>query len=126
MASATSYPPYEIFVGTTSGTPQLTYTKVCEPGRTNAVNASYVILGSYYPSRPALANTGYEGAVVIPAYIGGLPVRKINDGAFVACQKIGSVKIPATVREIGARAFSECWNLSNITFAASALVFAMS
>ena len=118
MASATSYPPYEIFVGTTSGTPQLTYTKVCEPGRTNAVNASYVILGSYYPSRPALANTGYEGAVVIPAYIGGLPVRKINDGAFVACQKIGSVKIPATVREIGARAFSECWNLSNITFAA--------
>ena len=118
VASATSYPPYEIFVGTTSGTPQLTYTKVCEPGRTNAVNASYVILGSYYPSRPALANTGYEGAVVIPAYIGGLPVRKINDGAFVACQKIGSVKIPATVREIGARAFSDCWNLSNITFAA--------
>ena len=117
-ASAMTYPPYEIFDGTTSGTPQLTYTKVCEPGRTNAVNASYVILGSYYPSRPALANTAYEGAVVIPAYIDGLPVRKINDAAFVVCQKIGSVEIPATVREIGARAFSDCWSLSNITFAA--------
>ena len=117
-ASATSYPPYEIFVGTTSGTPQLTYTKVCEPGRTGEANASYVILGSYYPARPALANTAYEGAVVIPAYIDGLPVRKINDAAFVVCQKIGSVEIPATVREIGERAFSDCWCLSNITFAA--------
>ena len=82
------------------------------------MNASYVILGSYYPARPALANTAYEGAVVIPAYIDGLPVRKINDAAFVVCQRIGSVEIPATVREIGARAFSDCWNLSNITFAA--------
>ena len=55
--AATSYPPYEIYVGTTSGNPQLTYTKVCEPGRTGEANASYVILGSYYPSRSALANT---------------------------------------------------------------------
>ena len=117
-AGAASYPPYEIFVGTTSGTPQLTYTKVCEPGRTGEANASYVILGSYYPARQALANTAYAGAVVIPAYIGGLPVRKINDSAFNVCQKMGSVKIPATVREIGACAFAECWNLSNVTFAA--------
>ena len=117
-AAAMTYPPYEIFVGTTSGTPQLTYTKVCEPGRTGEANASYVILGSYYPARQALANTAYAGAVVIPAYIGGLPVRKINDSAFNVCQKMGSVKIPATVREIGACAFAECWNLSNVTFAA--------
>ena len=117
-AAAMSYPPYDIYTGTTSGTPQLNYTKVCEPGRMGEANASYVILGSYYPSRPALVNTAYEGEVEIPAHIDGLPVRKINDAAFIACQKIGSVKIPATVREIGARAFSDCWNLSNITFAA--------
>ena len=116
-ASATSYPPYEIFVGTTSGTPQLTYTKVCEPGRTGEANASYVVLGHCYPARPALSNTSYAGKVVIPATIGGLPVRKINDAAFIVCQNITSVQIPATVREIGARAFSDCWNLESITFA---------
>lgn len=92
-ATAMTYPPYEIYTGTTSGTPQLNYTKVCEPGRSGEANASYVIMGSYYPSRPALVNTGYEGDVEIPAYIGGLPVRKINDAAFIACQKIGSVTI---------------------------------
>ncbi len=118
VAGASSYPPYEIYTGTTSGNPQLTYTKVCEPGRTGEANASYVILGAYYPSRPALANTSYDGSVVIPSTIGGLPVRKINDAAFITCQKLRSVKIPATVREIGARAFSDCWLLTNVTFAA--------
>lgn len=124
-ATAMTYPPYEIYTGTTSGTPQLNYTKVCEPGRSGEANASYVIMGSYYPSRPALVNTGYEGDVEIPAYIGGLPVRKINEAAFIVCQKIGSVKIPATVREIGARAFSDCWCLSNITFAADSCLAAI-
>ena len=33
------------------------------------------------------------------------------------CTKLRSVKIPATVREIGARAFSDCWLLTNVTFA---------
>lgn len=37
MAAATAvaltYPPYEYYTGTTSGTPALNYTKVCEPGR---------------------------------------------------------------------------------------------
>ena len=81
-AAAMSYPPYEIYTGTTSGNPQLTYTKVCEPGRTGEANASYVILGSYYPSRPALSNTAYDGDVVIPSSIDGLPVRMINEAAF--------------------------------------------
>ena len=47
VALAMTYPPYEIYTGTTTGNPQLTYTKVCEPGRTGEGNASYVILGSY-------------------------------------------------------------------------------
>ena len=117
-AVAMSYPPYEIYTGTTSENPQLTYTKVCEPGRTGEANASYVILGSYYPSRPALANTAYDGDVVIPSSIDGLPVRTINEAAFIACTKLRSVKVPATVRELGARAFSDCWQLTNVTFEA--------
>ena len=117
-AAAMTYPPYEIYTGTTSGSPQLNYTKVCDPGRTGEASASYVTMGSLYPARPALVNTAYAGKVTIPAYIGGLPVRRINDAAFIVCQNITDVEIPATVREIGARAFSDCWNLTNITFAA--------
>ncbi len=117
-AAAMTYPPYEIYTGTTSGSPQLNYTKVCDPGRTGEASASYVTMGSLYPARPALVNTAYAGKVTIPAYIGGLPVRRINDAAFIACQNITDVEIPATVREIGARAFSDCWNLTNVTFAA--------
>ncbi len=117
VALAMTYPPYDIYTGTTAGNPQLTYTKMCEPGRTGEGNASYVILGSYYPSRTAVA-TGYDGDVIIPSFIDGLPVRKINEAAFVACTKLRGVKIPATVREIGARAFSDCWLLTNVTFEA--------
>ena len=117
-AAAMTYPPYEIYTGTTSGSPQLNYTKVCDPGRTGEASASYVTMGSLYPARPALVNTAYAGKVTIPAYIGGLPVRRINDAAFIVCQNITDVEIPATVREIGARAFSDCWNLTNVTFAA--------
>ena len=117
VAMAMTYPPYDIYTGTTSGNPQLTYTKMCEPGRTGSGNASYVILGSYYPASPAVA-ASYDGDVVIPAYIDGLPVRKINEAAFIACTKLRGVKIPATVREVGARAFSDCWQLTNVTFEA--------
>ena len=117
VAASYTIPPYEYHTGTTSGTPALNYTKVCEPGRTGEANATYVVLGHCYPARPALSNTGYEGNVVIPATIGGLPVRKINDAAFIVCQNITSVQIPATVREIGARAFSDCWKLASVTFA---------
>jgi hypothetical protein len=42
---------------------------------------------------------------VIPAYIDGLPVRKIKEAGFLACQSLRSVRIPSTVREIDARAF---------------------
>ena len=51
MASALTYPPYEYYTGTTSGTPALNYTKVCEPGRSGEANATYVVLGHCYPSR---------------------------------------------------------------------------
>jgi len=44
-AAAMSYPPYEIYTGATSGTPQLNYTKVCEPGRTGFVTVITEIKG---------------------------------------------------------------------------------
>ena len=53
-AAAFTYPPYEYYTGTTSGTPALNYTKVCEPGRTGEANATYVVLGHCYPAKAAL------------------------------------------------------------------------
>ena len=41
-AAAMTYPPYDIYTGTTSDSPPLNYTKVCDPGRTGEANASYV------------------------------------------------------------------------------------
>ena len=56
------------------------------------------------------------GDLIVPAYIDGLPVRKINEAAFIACGKLKSVHIPATVREIGSRAFGDCLQLTNVVF----------
>ena len=116
-AAAMTYPPYEIYTGTTSGSPQLNYTKVCDPGRTGEANATYVVLGTWFPRAYQAVSPAFSGDLTIPAYIDGLPVRKINEAAFITCTNLRSVKIPSTVREIGPRAFSDCWNLTNITFA---------
>lgn len=118
-ASATAYPPYDLYAYYADSTdnPPLNYTKVCEPGRTGEGNASYVVLGIWFPrAYPALANSAYDGDLAIPAYIDGLPVRKIKEAGFLACQRLRSVKIPSTVREIDERAFCWCTSLTNVTF----------
>ena len=118
-AAAMSYPPYDIYpyLADNTDNPPLNYTKVCEPGRTGEENASYVVLGVFFPrAYPALANSAYDGDLVIPAYIDGLPVRKIKEAGFLACQSLRSVKIPSTVREIDERAFCWCTALTNVTF----------
>ncbi len=43
-------------------------------------------------------------------------MRKIKEAAFLACQKLRSVRIPSTVREIDERAFCWCTALTNVTF----------
>ena len=119
MAAAMSYPPYDIYpyLADSTDDPPLNYTKVCEPGRTGEENASYVVLGVFFPrAYPALANSAYDGDLVIPAYIDGLPVRKIKEAGFLACQSLRSVRIPSTVREIDERAFCWCTALTNVTF----------
>ena len=115
---AISNPPYEVYPYLAEGTdnPPVNYMKVCEPGRTGEENASYVVLGISFPRTYQAVNADFDGDLVVPAYIDGLPVRKINEAAFVACTGLKSVKIPSTVREIEARTFSDCWNLTNVTF----------
>ena len=118
VASAITYPPYEVFpyVAESTDKPPLNYMKVCEPGVSGEANASYVVLGISFP-RTYQAVNDFSGDLVIPAYIDGLPVRKVNEAAFIL-SSVRSIKFPHTIREIGARAFADCWYLTNVTFAA--------
>ena len=72
---------------------------------------------SYRIEKLSITITGYNGTadeVEIPAYIKGLPVRKIDVYAFSDNTTITSVTVPKTVKTIGVAAFSNCENLENI------------
>lgn len=61
--------------------------------------------------------TEYKGSdsnVVIPAYIGNIPVTTIGEYAFSNCTSLTSVTIPDSVTSIGSWAFSSCKNLTSI------------
>ena len=53
--------------------------------------------------------------VIIPRYYKGLPVTKIDDGAFLNRAEITSVIVPEGVLNIGDGAFRECISLTSIT-----------
>ncbi len=112
-------PPYYLFPYTADETdnPPLYYTKVCEPGRTSEQDASYVVLGVFYPRTYQVVAQNFTGDLVIPETIDGLPVRKIMPGGFLLCSGLKSVSIPSTMREIGERAFAWCTALTNVVFA---------
>lgn len=113
-----NYPPYEVFgyLADDTDNPPVNYMKVCDPGRTGEENASYIVLGISFPKTYTAVAANYDGDLVIPAYIDGLPVRKINEAAFIECNKLRSVHLPTTIREIGSRAFVDCLQLTNVTF----------
>jgi len=117
-AAGYNNPPYEVYpyVADATDDPPVNYMKVVEPGRTGEANASYVVLGISFPRTYQAVAGNYDKDLVIPAYIDGLPVRKINETAFIECNLIKSVKIPSTVREVGARAFVDCLSLTNVVF----------
>lgn len=117
-ASAISKPPYDLYpyVADATDDPPINYMKVVEPGRTGEANASYVVLGISYPRTFQAVGCDYDGDLTVPAYVDGLPVRKVNAAGFLACTKLKSVRLPSTVREIGERAFSDCYSLTNVTF----------
>lgn len=95
--------------------PGLFFSKVCEPGVSGEQNASYVTIGCVYPARQGVS-PAFSGHLEIPAMLDGLPVRKIQDRAFIACTALRSVTIPETVREIGPFAFGFCISLEKVTF----------
>lgn len=60
--------------------------------------------------------TGTAKEVDVPTSIGGKPVTKIAAFAFQDNTKLISVKIPASVKTIGAASFRGCTSLTTVTF----------
>ena len=50
----------------------------------------------------------YEGAVTVPSEIEGHPVERIGNGCFMSAKGITSVRIPATLSDIGNSTFFDC------------------
>ncbi|MHB1151244.1 MAG: leucine-rich repeat protein [Eubacteriales bacterium] len=60
--------------------------------------------------------TGTAKEVDVPSSVGGKPVTKIAAYAFQDNTKLISVKIPASVKTIGAASFRGCTSLTTVTF----------
>jgi hypothetical protein len=60
-----------------------------------------------------------EQNLVIPANLNGTPITKIGDTAFLSKTNIRTVIIENGIREIGVAAFSNCSNMTSITFPAT-------
>ncbi len=56
-----------------------------------------------------------SGELVIPEYIDGYPVTRIDDLAFWGCANLTSVTIPDSVTTIGTHAFEGCSGLTEMT-----------
>lgn len=73
---------------------------------------------SYEISDDGVTITGYSGddtELVLPATIGDRPVTAIGDVAYFGNEKLTSITIPDSVKDIGYGAFSNCTNLTTIT-----------
>ena len=63
--------------------------------------------------------TSTSGALTIPSYLGGYPVRSIGEYAFTDCVGLTSVTIPYGVTSIGGGAFDYCTGLARVTIPGS-------
>ena len=55
------------------------------------------------------------GNIAIPSKLGGYPVTVVKDNAFMTCDRITGVTVPAGVTYIGYHAFSCCYGLTRVT-----------
>ncbi len=72
----------------------------------------------YTTNSGAITITGYSGSetnLIIPETIGGLSVRAIETNGFSTAWTLRSVAIPKSVTSIGHGAFSQCFNLIDIS-----------
>lgn len=65
-----------------------------------------------------LAITGYEGSaseIVVPAEIGGIPVSKVDNAAFMSQDQLTSVKFSDGIEYIAREVFNSCYNLASVS-----------
>ena len=117
-AEAWLAPPYTLYpMVEDEGVPTpIFFTKVCEPGKTAEADASYVVLGVWGRQSYQVVAPSYAGKLKIPEKLDGLPVRGVMPFGFSTCQKLTDVEFPATLREVGEKAFLWCSALTNVTF----------
>ena len=88
---------------------------------------SYVVRGNeaeiYLPSNvltpPPAISPFPDGFVAIPEVLGGAPVTRIGNLAFISCTDMAGVSIPDTVSSIGHEAFLWCSTLTELTIPSS-------
>ena len=68
-----------------------------------------------YTYEPATFEWVSDGRLVIPTSLGGYPVTRIGDYAFIGCSGISNIEIPKTIRRIGDYAFANCSSLGSVT-----------
>ena len=119
-AAAWLVPPYALYpMVEDEGVPTpIFFTKVCEPGKSAEEDAAYVILGVWGRQTYQVVSQDYAGGLKIPERLDGLPVRGVMPHGFSLCQKLTDVEFPATLREVGEKAFLRCGALTNVTFSA--------
>ena len=69
---------------------------------------------------------GAGGDVTIPGTLNGLPVARIGDKAFWACDNLTSVTVPPSVKSVGDYAFGMCRKLKGVYFMSMAPSFGSS
>ena len=76
--------------------------------------------GSYWSVSGCIEDKApQDGALVIPTYVGGKPVKKISSSAFANKNYITSVVMPDTVDSIGSQAFYNCKNLVEVVLSSA-------
>ncbi len=93
------------------------YTLVClkQPEMTDDLIYSLHTDGMYYSVKGIRDSEKTD--IIIPSTHEGLPVLKIDDGAFENCHHLVSVTIEEGVESIGARAFYQCNRLYSVDLA---------
>lgn len=88
-------------------------------GLRRRTQADWRLRFSFEPIKGGLAITGIkttDAVAEIPSSIGGKSVKRIDPYAFRRCRTLVSVVIPGSVNRVCDGAFSECTNLTSVTF----------
>ena len=88
----------------------------------NGIEWTYVVSdgeAEIYNDSYAAIPTGTAGAIAVPAVLGGCPVTRIGNYAFLWCESLTGVTIPNSVKSIGSGAFYGCSSLPSLSIPGS-------